>query len=197
MTKQTHAVFDQFLKRRFLFAYGSLMWNPGFSFLRKFQAVVKGFHRNPCVYSVHYRGSVEVPGLVLGLMPGGDCHGIVYEVSAEEAPQIFEYVIDRERGSQAFDPKVPLIYEEVMLPFEAEGIQSEALAFTVDSKSPRFVPHLSDDEKSRLIATSCGVSGPCFEYFHQTLEELKKLSVRDSYLEGLYEKACQLRHSLT
>lgn len=197
MSKHSHAVLSQFLERRFVFAYGSLMWNPGFEFVRKFRAVVRGFHRNPCVYSVHYRGTVEVPGLVLGLVAGGDCHGIVYEVSPENAPKIFDYVIDRERGSQVFDPRVPLIYEEVMLPFEAEGVRGEALAFTVNSQSPRFVPHLSDDEKSHLIATSCGVGGPCFDYFHQTLEELNKLSVNDQYLQSLYEKASQIRLSLT
>jgi cation transport regulator ChaC len=50
-----------------VFAYGSLMWNPGFPFLESHPALVRGYHRSFCVESTHYRGTKEKPGLVLGL----------------------------------------------------------------------------------------------------------------------------------
>jgi cation transport protein ChaC len=48
-----------------VFAYGSLMWNPGFPFLESHPALVRGYHRSFCVESTHYRGTKEKPGLVL------------------------------------------------------------------------------------------------------------------------------------
>ena len=50
-----------------VFGYGSLMWNPGFAFVEKADAVVFGYRRSLCVSSWVHRGSETSPGLVLGL----------------------------------------------------------------------------------------------------------------------------------
>lgn len=50
-----------------VFAYGSLMWKPGFEFEEASPALLRGYHRAFCIASTHYRGNPEVPGLVLGL----------------------------------------------------------------------------------------------------------------------------------
>src|SRR5262245_44777145 len=67
-----------------VFGYGSLMWNPGFHYIERQQAIVHGFHRSLCMYSYMYRGTPERPGLVLGLDRGGACHGVAFRVAAEE-----------------------------------------------------------------------------------------------------------------
>ena len=53
------------------FAYGSLMWDPGFDFVETRSALLRGYHRKFCVDSTVYRGTPERPGLVLGLDRGG------------------------------------------------------------------------------------------------------------------------------
>lgn len=50
-----------------VFGYGSLMWNPGFSALHWEPATLQGYQRRFCIYSTHYRGTPDRPGLVLGL----------------------------------------------------------------------------------------------------------------------------------
>src|ERR1700680_3688684 len=39
-----------------VFAYGSLMWRPGFEHLERVPARIAGMHRIMCVYSVLHRG---------------------------------------------------------------------------------------------------------------------------------------------
>jgi cation transport regulator ChaC len=44
-----------------VFAYGSLMWNPEFPHQEVRAARLLGYHRAFCVYSHHYRGTRERP----------------------------------------------------------------------------------------------------------------------------------------
>jgi cation transport protein ChaC len=50
-----------------VFGYGSLMWNPGFDFVEKSEALIFGYRRALCVHSWVHRGTEASPGLVLGL----------------------------------------------------------------------------------------------------------------------------------
>src|SRR5260370_23609444 len=59
-----------------LFAYGSVMWNPEFAFPEARPGFLYGYHRSFCLYSRAYRRTPERPGLVLGLDRGGACPGI-------------------------------------------------------------------------------------------------------------------------
>ena len=61
-----------------VFAYGSLMWNPGFDYLERRPALLHGYHRAFCIYSNYYRGTDEQLGVVLGLDRGGACRGLAF-----------------------------------------------------------------------------------------------------------------------
>ena len=56
-------------KPSWVFGYGSLMWNPGFATPETQPARLHGWHRAFCIYSEHYRGTPQKPGLILGLPP--------------------------------------------------------------------------------------------------------------------------------
>ena len=66
-----------------VFAYGSLMWTPGFEHLEVRPALLRGYHRAFCIYSRHAWGTDERPGLVVGLLPGGSCRGRALRVAAD------------------------------------------------------------------------------------------------------------------
>ena len=65
-----------------VFGYGSLIWNPGFPHVETALATLPGFHRSFCMRSIHHRGSVAAPGLVLALDPHPDsaCRGMAFRV---------------------------------------------------------------------------------------------------------------------
>ena len=50
-----------------VFGYGSLIWDPGFTVTEQEIARLEGFHRSFCMWSIHHRGTQEDPGLVLAL----------------------------------------------------------------------------------------------------------------------------------
>ena len=67
-----------------VFGYGSLMWDAGFPFAEQQLALLRGYHRRFCIYSMRHRGTPERPGLVFGLDHGGACRGIAYRVAAAD-----------------------------------------------------------------------------------------------------------------
>ena len=65
-----------------VFAYGSLIWHPGFAWRERRLATVRGYHRSLCLWSRDHRGSPDNPGLVFGLNRGGCCRGVAYQIAA-------------------------------------------------------------------------------------------------------------------
>ena len=68
-----------------VFGYGSLLWNPGFVPAEAVTATLSGYHRSFCMLSIHHRGSVEKPGLVLALDEADtECTGVAFRVEKTE-----------------------------------------------------------------------------------------------------------------
>ncbi|EYD77557.1 Cation transport protein chaC [Rubellimicrobium mesophilum DSM 19309] len=65
-----------------VFAYGSLLWDPGFEPAEAVRARLDGWRRSFCMWSHMFRGSEEAPGLVLALDadPQASCEGLALRV---------------------------------------------------------------------------------------------------------------------
>ena len=102
-------------KPLWVFGYGSLMWNPGFATPETQPARLHGWHRAFCIYSEHYRGTPEKPGLILGLLPGGACRGLAHRLPARDYEATRRYLWTREIDNDG-------VYEEAIRPIHlADG----------------------------------------------------------------------------
>lgn len=161
-----------------IFAYGSLMWNPGFAHADSHPALLYGWHRAFCVYSHRYRGTSERPGLVLGLDRGGSCRGIVYRVRRARARDTLAYLWDREMVMGVYRPRV--------LHPRREGERIACHAFTVDRRHRQYAGRLRMEEMARLIRQGIGQGGHNRDYLASTIRHLDLLGITDGPLHRLY-----------
>lgn len=166
--------------QRWVFGYGSLIWNPGFKFRRSEKALLRGAHRALSVYSFRHRGTPELPGLVFGLSRGGSCLGVAFEVDEAIWPQTFDYLQAREQDRG--------VYREAWRPVTlASGETVTALAYLVNEQHPQFAGRLDLAEQIRLIARSSGESGRNTEYVRNTARHLLSLGIRDKALLAIVD----------
>lgn len=155
-----------------VFGYGSLIWRPGFASVSQQQASMLGVHRRLCVYSYRHRGTEAQPGLVFGLVRGGSCRGMAFEVPAAEWADVHAYLSEREmdRG----------VYREAVRPMIlADGRRVSALVFLVDERHPQFAGRLTVEEQVRIVRAGVGESGRNPEYVLETARHLHALGIVD------------------
>ncbi len=162
-----------------VFAYGSLMWNPGFPHIERHVALLNGYHRRFCVASHRYRGTPERPGLVLGLDHGGSCRGIVFRIAAAEVPGALDYLWDREMTNRVYRP----LFRRLRL---QDGRAVEACCFVVDRRHQQYCGGLDEESVIQRIARCCGQRGPNTEYLVNTVQHLDALGIPDARLRRIY-----------
>ncbi len=162
-----------------VFAYGSLMWNPGFPFAEQSMAILHGYHRRFCVASLRYRGTPEKPGLVLGLDRGGSCRGMAFRVVAADAAATLDALWDREMINRTYHPR--------LLPLRlADGRKvAKACTFVVDRQHSQYSPCLDEAEMAERITHCVGERGPNLDYLTNTVEHLERLGIHDGRLHAL------------
>jgi cation transport protein ChaC len=159
--------------RLVVFAYGSLAWNPGFPVARRLRARLRGWHRRPCIWSHHHRGTPERPGLVLGLCRGGACVGLALEAPAGHEDAVCAYLAEREMRGEAYEPRLLRVDTP-------EGILP-ALTFVARQPAPALAP----EEAARIVAAAHGASGPNVVYLRETWRALREIGVDDPHLARL------------
>lgn len=161
-----------------LFAYGSLIWDPGFPFEEARPAKLMGFHRAFCLYSTRYRGTPEKPGLVLGLDKGGSCRGIAYRVAHAHRETTMAYLWDREmlnRSYHCMDLPITLL----------DGREVVARTFVIDRDGESYAGKLPLEDAARIIRDAHGQRGANAAYLANTVEHLERLGLRDRRLAAL------------
>ena len=152
-----------------VFAYGSLLWNPGFDFAERLHARVTGWRRNFCLLSNRYRGTPQQPGLVLALDKGGVCDGIVYRLPDAERQSILAYLWDREMITGAYCP--------ITVRARTCAGAKSAISFAINRDHRQYAGALGVREKVKLIARGYGENGPNRDYVFSTAAYLRAIAV--------------------
>lgn len=155
-----------------IFAYGSLMWDPGVPVAEAVPARLPGWRRSFCLKSVVYRGTPERPGLVLGLDPAPDaeCAGVALRIAAPDWPEALAAVRERELSTDA--------YHEVLMGVQlCDGREVAALTYVIRTDHPQYAVHLCLSEQATIIAAAAGGRGPNLDYLTSFLVHLDELGI--------------------
>ncbi len=165
-----------------VFGYGSLLWNPGFTPARKITACLHDYHRSFCMLSIHHRGSEDDPGLVLALdkQPGSRCTGVAFQVAENEEDDVLAMLRERELISSAY-------YEDTVDLVTEDGDTIQALAYIIKPDHVQYC-QFGLEKQAQMIAHAIGERGPNTEYLFNTVDHLNQLGIKDDDLAWLNQR---------
>lgn len=170
-----------------VFGYGSLVWNPEFPVAEQVVATLSGYARSFCMRSIHHRGSVEAPGLVLALdaSPAARCTGVALRVASGHHEATLAALRERELVSAA--------YVETVVPLTlSDGRTVEALAYVIEKGHVQYCGGMPLEDQARIIAEARGGRGPNDEYLFNTTRQLTQLGIGDPDLDWLAARVDEL-----
>lgn len=162
-----------------LFAYGSLIWKPDFVHTAAVRAVAAGWHRSFCLKLTRWRGTPEVPALMMALDRGGSCSGIAYRLPDEDHHAQVVRLLLRET-----DGNPPTNVARWVTVRTADGPQ-RALAFTASPKGRAYVGRLPYADIARTLAIAAGHWGSAAQYLYNSVSKLEESGIRDRNLWAL------------
>jgi glutathione-specific gamma-glutamylcyclotransferase len=163
-----------------IFAYGSLMWRPGFDHDLMLDAWLHGYHRALCVYSWVHRGTQERPGLVLGLDRGGSCRGRALAIAPEREAEVLAYLDERELVTD--------VYQRRRLRVRTAHGRVPAWCYVVRQDHVQYAGKLDQDRLLELVQHGAGRSGRCCDYLVSTVSHLEQIGIADGPLHALAKR---------
>ncbi|WP_238365589.1 gamma-glutamylcyclotransferase [Mesobacterium pallidum] len=160
-----------------IFAYGSLMWNPGILFDEVRRARIEGHARRFCLVDEGGRGTVEAPGLQAALDAGPACDGLVMRIPAGIVDRETEFLWRREMIAEG--------YNAAFVTAETAQGPVEALTFVADHGSDS-IQHLAHAEQVRIIATARGFLGSNRDYLANVVAHFEAMRIDDPEIARLW-----------
>ena len=159
-----------------IFAYGSLIWNPVFTAAEERLASAPGWHRSFCIELESWRGTPEQPGLMMALDLGGACHGVAYRIADPLRRDAIASLTRRELGPRDGVPAIRWIK------VDAGGETIRALVFWAAPRGPYVRRKLPLDRVAHMLARACGHMGSGAAYLYRTVAKLDEHGIRDRNL---------------
>lgn len=171
-----------------VFAYGSLIWDPAVQVDEYRYGSLPGWQRRFCMRLEGGRGTHACPGLMAALDEGGHCDGVVIRIAAPLVDQETRFMWHREMFAGAYCP----VFLQVTTP---QG-PVEALTFVMNRDNHRYMPDVPEDEAAGMIARAEGGLGPNFDYLDSLVRHLDELGIEDVDIHRLHARAHALRVAL-
>ncbi|WP_193177175.1 gamma-glutamylcyclotransferase [Oricola nitratireducens] len=161
-----------------VFAYGSLMWDPAFRFAEVRRAHVPGYARRFILKDIlGGRGTRDAPGLMAALDKGPGCEGLLFRIVHDHVEEETEVLWRREKVGPAY---IPTFVDAVV-----SGERVPALAFVADHEAELIDASLTRDEQIHYLATGTGFLGTSLEYLENIASHFAALGIEDEDVSAL------------
>lgn len=165
-----------------VFAYGSLIWNPAFQYVEQKTALAHGWHRSFCLGWDHwFRGSADQPGLMLALDRGGSCKGVIFRLPPDAVEENLRSLSIREVQV------VPHPFPARWISVETDTGPLKVVTFAIDRSTSAYVGNLPLEKVADVLAVAAGRLGSMAEYLLNTVDQLDRRGMRDNRLWQLQE----------
>jgi cation transport protein ChaC len=154
--------------------YGSVIWNPGFSFEEKRLVCLPGWSRRFWQGSTDHRGVPGAPGRVVTLVPDPDseCWGVAFRLHPRDYDIVVAQLDIREQGGYT---------RQWVRATSPEG-EIRCLAYVACEDNPDYLGQATPVEIARQIAAALGPSGANRDYLLQLAESLRELGIEDPHV---------------
>lgn len=157
-----------------VFAYGSLMWDPAFHFAEVRRASVAGYARRMILKEWRgARGTREAPGLMASLDHGTGCDGLAFRITAD--------LVDPETDNLFRREMIAPGYHAQFVETQTQSGTVQALTFVANHDVADTVGDLSRDEQIKWIAQGEGFLGTSRDYLANIVSQFSALGINDEY----------------
>ena len=161
-----------------VFAYGSLMWNPISDFDSRRIATLHGWHRSFCIRLIAGRGTPEQPGRMLSLEPGGSTQGVALRLCGATLEEELRILWIREMVTGAYRPTWAAVTLD-------DGTEVSAIAFVAESDDSQYEGDARAAAIAPLMAVAAGLFGTNAEYVFKLQSALADCGLNDPYIDEL------------
>ncbi len=158
-----------------VFAYGSLMWRPGFAYRRVEPARLDGWVRRFWQGSTDHRGTPEAPGRVVTLLRDarGHCIGVAYQIDVDGAWSTMSGLDFREKGGYQRE-RLQLVLQS--------GAEVAALTYVARPDNPNYLGPDRLERMAQQILSAHGPSGANLDYLRRLESALVRARATDLHV---------------
>jgi len=161
-----------------VFAYGSLMWDPAFHFAEVRHAVVEGYQRRMILKEWRgARGTREAPGLMASLDVGHRCEGLAFRIPQDRVDAETDNLFRREMIAPG--------YHAQFVDTQIAPDRVSALTFVADHSVDEIVADLPRDDQIAWIAQGEGFLGTSRDYLANIVSQFAALGIEDAECAAL------------
>lgn len=168
-----------------VFAYGSLLWKPGFDHVEEQPGQLIGWHRSFCFRQKRFRGTPDCPGLMMCLDRGGQCRGLLLRFAEETLEAELMKLLRRETTLKPLNQGPRWVRVRTL-----NGVVT-AFTFVCNRQSPAYVGRLPLEQVADILAVACGHAGSGAAYLYETVTRLRALGIEDRGLWQLQSLVAQ------
>lgn len=161
-----------------LFAYGSLIWNPLFKYELMQPALLTGWQRSFCLRLLDGRAKLDEPGRMLALDVGAETAGMAFKMNEENLLDELWLVWVREMVHGLYRP----VWVSAQL---QDGSTVCMLTFVADTDHFLYETDNSVSVTAKIIAKANGHLGSNRDYLMQLEKSLNAHQIHDKYISEL------------